>query len=319
MIGKFCGANRLFILGGAVLAACFGAATPAAADEPLFGYIYTTDLLPKGQLEAEQWATLREGRSEGSFHVLQTRSELSYGLTDAFQVSGYLNFAYADVSHNTPTGDTSPPEIFADYHSDSSTFNRGRFESFSVEGLYRLLSPYTDGVGVALYVEPSIGPNTYELENRLIVQKNFFDDQVVVSGNITVGYEWRYLHGDLTADPTTADIRDHWDKETDVNFGLAASYRFAPSWSAGLELQNEREYAGLNPFRGSQRTNLAWYLGPTIHYGGEGFFATLTILPQLPLAHDYANVGADNFVVNGISNADDFENLRIRFKVGCYF
>jgi hypothetical protein len=292
----------------------------ASADEPLFGFIYTTDLLPKDQLEAEQWLTLREGRSEGTFHALQARTEVSYGLADDFQISGYLNFAWADVNHNTPSGETSPPEIFADYHADgNSRFEKGRFESASVEAIYRFLSPYTDGIGMAAYIEPSIGPRTFELENRLIVQKNFLDDRLVISGNVTLGYEWRYLHGDPEADMDTADFHDHWDKETDVNFGLAASYRVVSNWAIGLELQNEHEWAGLNPFRDSQKTNQAWYMGPTVHYGGEQFFLTLTTLVQLPEATDYANKGADSFVVDGITNADDFENLRVRLKVGLYF
>jgi len=64
---------------------------------------------------------------------------------------------------------------------------------------------------------------------------------------------------------------------------------------------------------------VAYYAGPTLHYGGERFFATLTALFQLPLAQDWANQGADSFVVHGISNADDFENFRIRLKVGFFF
>jgi hypothetical protein len=311
---------QLAVAAGLVLIANCAGVSPAAADEPLFGFIYTTDLLPKGQLEAEQWATLREGRSQGTFHVLQTRTELSYGLTDAFQLSGYLNFAYADVNRNTPSGDTAPPEIFADYHADpNAPFRKGRFESASVEGIYRFLSPYTDPIGAAIYFEPSVGPRTYELETRLIVQKNFLDDRLVLAANATIGQEIRRLHGDPDADPTTNDFHDHWDQETDVNFGLAASYRVVSNWALGVELQNEHEWAGLNPFNFSKRTNEALYLGPTIHYGGEKFFLTLTALWQLPVAQDFANKGADSFVVHGITNADDFEDLRIRLKVGFYF
>ncbi len=305
-----------------ILAACaMAAALPgqATADEPLFGYVYTTDVLPKGQEEIEQWATLREGRSEGDFHVWQARTEVSYGLTDRFQVSAYLNLAYADVFHNTPGGETAPPEIFADYSvGPDKRFERGRLEGVSVEGLYRLTSPYTAPVGIALYVEPTIGPRTRELESRLIVQKNFYDDRFVVAGNVTVGQEWRRLQGDPEADPASEEFREHWDEETDVNFGIAASYRFRANWSAGLEFLNEREYAGLNPFDAGKRTNVAYYLGPNIHYGGKHMFATVTFLTQLPAAEDHANP-APGFVVNGVSNADDFENYRLRIKVGYYF
>jgi len=173
--------------------------------------------------------------------------------------------------------------------------------------------------GAALYFEPSIGPRTYEMETRLILQKNFLDDKLVLAANATLAQEFRRLHGDPDADPTAVDFHDHWDKETDVNFGFAASYRIVSNWALGAEIQNEREWAGLNPFDSGKRTNEAWYLGPTIHYGGEKFFVTLTALWQLPVAQDFANSGADSFVVHGITNADDFENLRIRLKVGFYF
>lgn len=306
---------------GAVLMLAFASLpTAARADEPLFGFVYTTDLLPKGQTEVEQWVTLREGRSQGDFHVIQTRTEVSHGVKDNLQVSGYLNLAYADVNRNTPSGETAPPEIFADYTADPARrFSKFRFESASVEAIYRFASPYTSPVGAALYLEPSIGPRTRELEAKLILQKNFLDDRLVFAANATLGYEWRKLPGDPTADPASADFLDHWDKETDVNFGLAGSYRFTSNWSLGGEIEDEHEWAGLNPFDGSKRTNEAWYVGPSLHYGGRHFFATLTTLFQMPWAHDYANRGADSLVVGGISNADDFEKYRFRLKMGYYF
>ncbi len=306
---------------GAVLALALGLGLGQAAhaDEPLFGYLYTTDTLPKGKSEVEVWSTLREGRSQGDFHLWEGRTEVSYGLTDNLQLSGYLNLAYANVFHNVPSGETAPPEVFADYSVGANErMNRGRFEGVSGEAVYRVLSPYTDPVGLAVYVEPTIGPRTRELESRLILQKNFHDDRVVLAANVTVGQEWRYLQGDPTADPATADFRDHWDKETDVNFGVAASYRFRPNWSAGLELLNEREFAGLNPFDPSKRTNMAFYVGPNLHFGGEHFFVTGTFLVQLGAAKDYANP-APGFIVDGITNADDFEKYRLRIKVGSYF
>jgi hypothetical protein len=294
--------------------------SPARADEPLFGFIYATDTLPKGQKEVEQWVTLREGRSQGIFHLWQTRTEVSYGVTDRFQLSGYLNFARADVDRNTPSGDTVPPEVFADYASDpGQRFRNSRFESVSVEGLYRFWSPYTSKLGAALYIEPSIGPRTQELETRLILQKDFLDDRLIFAFNATLGYELRKLMGDPEAEPGSEDSRTHWDKETDVNFGLAGSYRVAPNVSLGGELQNEQEWAGFNPFKRDQKTNLAWYFGPTVHYGGRHYFATLSILKQMPWARDYASEPGESLVVHGITNADDFEKYRFRLKVGYYF
>lgn len=305
------------------LIAAAALAIPAAvhADEPLFGFVYTTDLLPKGRSEAEQWITLREGRANGDFHLVQTRTELSHGVTNNLQLSGYLDFAYANVKHNGPDGTTIPPEVFADYEADpDKRFTKTRLQDVSVEAIYRFSSPYKSPIGAALYFEPSIGPRTRELETKLILQKNFIDDRLVFAFNATLAYEWRKLHADPEADPNSIEARDHWDKETDVNFGLAGSYRFAPKWSAGAEVQNEREWAGLNPFDADKRINQAWYAGPTIHYGGQKFFATFTTLFQLPLGHDYAEKdNAIDAVIHGLNNADDFESYRFRLKLGYFF
>jgi hypothetical protein len=306
-----------------LLMAAAALALPAAAyaDEPLFGFIVTTDLLPKDQKEVEQWVTLREGRANGDFHLVQARTELSYGLTNNLQLSGYLDFAHADVKHNGPDGTTIPPEIFADYNADpDKRFTKTRLQDVAVEAIYRFSSPYTSPTGAAVYVEPLIGPRFREVETRLILQKNFIDDRLVFAFNATLAYEWRKLHADPEAEPGSIEARDHWDKETDVNFGLAGSYRFAPKWSLGAEVQNEHEWAGLNPFKGGQKINQAWYAGPTVHYGGQKFFVTFTTLFQLPWGHDYAETDkALNAVIDGINNADDFENYRFRLKLGTYF
>ncbi len=67
------------------------ASVPAQADEPVFGFINTTDLLPKGKTEVEQWMTWRHHKAGGYYDQLENRTELSYGVTDAFQLSGYLD------------------------------------------------------------------------------------------------------------------------------------------------------------------------------------------------------------------------------------
>ena len=213
----------------------------------------------------------------------------------------------------------SVPETFAQLSVDpDDKFETTRFTGIAGEAIWRVLSPYTDWVGLALYIEPTIGPALRELESRIILQKNFLDDRLVFAFNTTIAQEWRRLQADPDADPSSSDFNEHWDKETDVNFGLAGSYRFASNWSAGLELINEREWAGLSPLASSKRTNTAYYLGPTLHYGGSHVFATLTVVDQLPWGADAANPHP-GFIVGGRNYADDFERFRVRFKVGYYF
>jgi hypothetical protein len=221
--------------------------------------------------------------------------------------------------HDGLDGATFAPESFADYqYGPDDHFNKSRFQGFSFEGIYRILSPYIDPVGLAVYVEPTIGKDLRELESRVILQKNFLDDRLVLASNVTVEQEWRHMKADPTADPDSADFNAHWDKESDINFGVGASYRFMPKWSAGFEVEHEREYAGFS-LDAKDRTNAGTYIGPNIHYGGEKFFVTATFLRQIGGAKDYANSGVDSFVSGGRNYADDFEKERLRIKAGFYF
>jgi hypothetical protein len=293
------------LLRGVLLfAVAVAAASPARADEPVFGFLYTTDLLPKGAAEVEQWATLRHQKAHGYYDQLENRTEFSYGVTDAFQLSGYLNYNWTHAYHNGVDGTTQPPEQFSDFNTGpNDRFGAGRFVGASIEAIYRILSPYTDPVGLAFYLEPTIGPNFREIEARIILQKNFLDDRLIVAGNLTVAPELRQ------------DVPPP-KNETDVNWGVGVSYRFAPSWAFGWEFQNEREMDDLGIFASSKWTNDAYYTGPTIHYGGEHFFATLTLWEQLPFARDYANRGV---ILNGRDYDVDFEKYRVRLKAGYYF
>ena len=51
----------------------------ARADEAIFAWTYTTDLLPKGRWEFEQWVTSRWEKEHGTYSVLDFREELEYG------------------------------------------------------------------------------------------------------------------------------------------------------------------------------------------------------------------------------------------------
>ena len=295
-------------------------ASAARADEPLFGFVLTTDLLPANTWEVAQWLTWRAHKQVGTFNVLEIRHEIEYGLTDALQISGYLNWEWAQAhNNNVIDGTTLPPETFANVAVGANeNFRLTKFTGIAGEAIYRILSPYIDPVGLAIYVEPLIGPQVRELESRIILQKSFYDDRLVFAFNITHHFEWRYLHGDLSLTPADDEFYDHWDKETDLNFGIGASYRFAPGWAAGLELINEHEWAGFDLFDSGLKTNVAYYLGPNIHYANEHVFATLSVVDQLPWGEDYANL-PPNFVVKGRNYADDFERFRVRLKFGYYF
>ena len=58
------------------------------------------------------------------------------------------------------------------------------------------MSPYIHPIGLALYFEPTLGKGLFEVEQRLIVQKNFFDDRLIIASNLTLDLEGRRLPGD---------------------------------------------------------------------------------------------------------------------------
>jgi len=307
--------QRLFAI---LIAACALAAT-AQAEESQFAYTYTSDLLPKGKMEVEQWMTWRHQKNQGTFDVWEGRTEFEYGVNDRWQTALYVNYDKTRAFHNGIDGATSPPESFAETQVGPDThYSDTKFVGVSWENIYRVLSPYKDPIGLALYLEPTIGRGLRELEERVIVQKNFLDDTVILAANATVSQEGRWLPADSDADPGSEEAVSHWDHETDVNFDVGASYRFIPNWTAGFEILNEREFSSFNIFNGSFRTNDAYYLGPSFHYGGKRFFATVAFLEQMPWGKDYANP-APGFIVNGRNYADDFEKYRIRVKLGIPF
>ena len=280
---------------------------PARADEPLFGFTYTTDLQPKGKFELEQWSTTRFTKGSGQFWLQDNLTEVSYGVTDKFQFSLQSDYASTSAFENGPSRATTPPEPFSfDLPLPNMHYNRSRFISVSGEGIYRLLSPYTHPVGVALYVEPTFGPGLIEPESRLIVQKNFRDDRLVVGFNFTYAPEYRRLS------PDTGCL---CLSETDVNYDGGISYRWRRNWSAGFEMMNERELASLDFTR---EINSAFYVGPTIHYANRNLFVTATFAAQMPWATVHSNT-LPGAVVNGYDFDNDFEKFRVRVKFGWNF
>jgi len=293
-----------------VLALGCGLNASASAEESQFGYVYTTDLLPKGAKEIEQWVTWRNKKIAGVYDQLEGRTEFEYGVSDRLQVALYANYAWARAYRNGPDGATTPPEQFADKSVGADArWSASRFVGVSGEAIYRVLSPYTDGVGLAFYVEPTVGPSFRELETKIILQKNFLDDRLTTAFNFTYAPEWRYLEDDGTPSGRS------WQHETDINFNAAASYRFAPNWSAGFEFVNEHEY---NSYLFKNQSNSGYYVGPAIHYGGRNFFITATFLEQLPWAKAHSDTVAGSLIGGRVFD-NDFERYRLRVKAGYYF
>jgi hypothetical protein len=261
------------------LAACATYAPPAPAGEAVFGYVYTTDTLPRGKSEVEQWITDRRGQAYRRFDDINLRTEYEYGLSDNVQLGGYLNYSYQYAHGNSVRHETEGLDLPWN-HDASRSYSGSRFDGVSVEMLWRVLSPFKDPIGLAFYLEPEYGQRERGLEFRAIVQKNFLDDRLTLAANLMIEPE-RERASNLV-DPAMPDEMpdSRRQKITYAEIDLGASYRFAPNWSVGLELRNHNEYNGYS-LAHSHQEHTAFFLGPNIHYGGKRWFFTLSALRQV--------------------------------------
>jgi len=270
----------------------------AQADENLFGYTYGSETLPKGGLEFYEWITGRQDKGGGRYDALDLQTELEYGVTDRFQVSGYINFEYHDINNSAPYDSTGASE----FENKNSSF---AWSGGQAEFKYAVLSPYKDNFGLALYLEPGYSRvdkitgehgNEYELEFKLILQKNFLDDQLIWAANISPEFEREKMGLDT-----------EWENHFLFEVSTGLSYRFAPNWYAGLEARYDSEYPNNNL---GNREHWALFAGPNIHYAAKDWWWTLTFLPQIQ--------GRPDNTVSGLQ-LDEHERYEWRLKIGYNF
>jgi len=150
-------------------------------------------------------------------------------------------------------------------------------------------------------LEPAISAGERALEGKLLLQKSFLHDRLVLAANVNLEYVWAH---DVAA--------RLWDHETNLELYLGASYRFAPGWFGGAEILNENSYAGHIGFDAAHAQTSAFYIGPALHYASQRWWATLAVYEQLPWAGNPAHLAgaiSHGLVVGA-------ERLRVRFRLG---
>ncbi len=302
--------NKLFSL--FVIFSC--ASFSVKAGESPFGFIYTTDLLPQGKWEFEQRINTQHGQANGSFNSALFRSEIEYGVTDDFQTALYLNYDYVKAKNNDTSGKTTAEAIPPSHNPDKS-YSDWQYRSTAVELIYRVMSPYKDAFGLALYFEPYYGKNIREYEGRIILQKNFLDDTLILSSNIVAEYEKERFSTVYGSQPEDEDSAAAWSKMLKFDVFAGASYRFVKNWFGGFEYRLHNDFDG-HRLVSKNRTQLAHFAGPTIHYGGQKHFWTLATMFQIK----GKGLNADermNIKNNKIYG--DHTNLEMRLTYGYFF
>jgi hypothetical protein len=247
------------------------------------------ETLPKGRADVYQFVTYRTGKHGGDYHGFDADTEIEYGITDRFQLSGSM------VNH-----------YFHNHGVDGlDNANNFRVGGFELAGKYRVLSPFKDPVGLALRLESGYllhdevgGLRQHEiyLAPEIDLQKNFRDDTITCALNL--GSEWAW--GKKPA--------EEYPHELSLQGALGVSYRFAPNWFIGVEGHTRSEWP---MFDFGNFEHLATYAGPSLHYAAKRWWVTLT------WTHQVWGSEVDP-VVSGKAFAEESSD-KFRLKIGFNF
>jgi hypothetical protein len=237
------------------------AALPARANDRHFTYIYESAVLPPKAKEFELSTTYRDNRGELDYSRVDGRAEYEVGLTDNLMTAIYLNWSH--LSEEAEPGVRS---------------NGFKFEGVSSEWKYKFSDPVADRVGFALYEELSVGPDEYELETKLILDKRLGNE--LLAFNLTFEPEWEWH----------SSFRDA-ERKYEANIGWA--HLFGSRWSAGIEsrVTSVRTREAGTEF-------IAAFAGPVLHYTGKNWWFTLTAMPQLPAIKRNADTPDSPYILN---------------------
>ena len=245
----------------------------ASADESLLGHVKGAEVLPKGASDLYTKINWRSDKGQGDYDAVDVSLEWEYGVTDKFQFGVGVKGRQVDTEGLLIDG----------YLPLEGKFGP-KLAGLELTGKYMFLSPAKDDFGLSSYVtldydwmDPHSGQdkNTLSLELEVIGQKYFLEGQMIWMGNLSVEgtYSDRGAIAGLPADfewPTDPEM------ELEITVGTGLSYRFAPNWYIGAEIEYQTEF---ETEVGQER--YSWFAGPSLHYGDQKFWATLTWLPQL--------------------------------------
>lgn len=249
----------------------------AHADERRFTYTYEPETQLKGAMELESWVTLGAKRNstvgQDNYNQWDLRQELEYGVTDRYTVGLYFN-EQAKSYRDSATG------------VDESSFD---WKGLSLENRYNVLNPAEHCVGLTLYLEGTYSGDEAELEQKLILGQRHGDWKWAL--NLGHATEWEdNLH----------------EREGELMASLGLARDLGSHWSLGLEATAEALAPDYKEFE-----NAAVFLGPTVSYRQERWWAALSVLPQV---YGWNRDGA----ADGNSHLElvDHEKVNVRLLIG---
>jgi hypothetical protein len=213
-----------------------------------FTYIYEAVTSAPGSLDVENWVTWSRTTNPQHADEIDFRHEFEFGITENFQASVYVAdwFYAADPEHSGFT------------YSDSA-----------VELIHNLTNPVTDPVGLALYEEIRAGDRLFELESKVIAQKDLGPLILVYNATLEAVWEgpgWR-------------------DRQGELQQALGASYEISRPVSVGVEMLHEFVF---HEWRDNEHIR-NFFVGPNVSFRHNDWFVTVTALAQATNTPDEAD------------------------------
>jgi hypothetical protein len=204
-----------------------------------FTFVYEATTSAPGSIELENWVTWQTHTpNDSSFDQVDFRHELEFGITPRFQAAVYLADWFYQRDRN---------------HSEVG------YKASALELIYNFSNPVTDPLGFSIYEEIKAGDRLFELESKVIAQKNV--GRWILAYNATLEASWE---GD--------DLNEH-NGEFAQSAGV--SYEISPRWSVGGEILHEVAFP---EWSGTARS-VVW-LGPNASLRVGTWWATVTALAQ---------------------------------------
>lgn len=230
-----------------LISASLCGASLANATERHFTYTYESGVLAPGRVELEPWTTVRVGR-EDFYSRIDNRLEFELGLTERLQTSLYLNTTATARDVIDADGVKTRQQLF-------------ELSGISSEWKFKLSDPMAHALGSALYFEGSYGNSEAELEAKVILDKRL--GNLLFAANLVSELEWEFAEPGET------------EREAKFEIDLGAAYFITRTVTLGAEL---RPTAVLE--EGKLET-VALFGGPTLSTAYEGWWAAVSVLPQL--------------------------------------
>lgn len=217
-----------------MLAAALLLARPAHANPRALPFTYTTDTLPAGGVEIEQYVDLvaleaiSPATSQNEWYVpsaLQT--EIEIGLAERLELGLYATFV------------PDPGEQYA-----SKALFPGTGNGLKQRLRYIFATPGTMPVDLGVYGELVENEREIELEAKVLLQRRF--DRLRIAANVSGEYELYYSH----------------QRELVLNPSAGVTYEVSPSFHVGLDTWLRGEYP-----RNPRPPRRVFGLGPAVYVG----------------------------------------------------